>query len=126
VDCVQWVGNMIVSKSTTNVISVWKPRLNGDLSFDDTNDFEHLHDFKLQGCNAWFLRFAIDKNYRFMAIGNDVGDIKVWRLGESKKQINLTNSHSSSLIRMVSFSPNGKVLIGVRDDSTVWKYNIEQ
>ena len=116
---------MIVSKSTTNVISIWKPTLNGSLIFNDMDDFVHLQDFKLQGCNAWFQRFAIDRNYQLIAIGNDVGDLKIWRLGESKKQINVSNSHSSSLVRMVSFSPNGKVLIGVRDDSTVWKYNID-
>mmetsp|Transcript_24206 Transcript_24206/g.35383 ORF Transcript_24206/g.35383 Transcript_24206/m.35383 type:complete len:592 (-) Transcript_24206:50-1825(-) len=157
VDCVQFVGDLVLSKSISNTIALWKPYL-----LPQTTGTSHHHnklgpqpsirlcdkviplrEFKLNNCDIWFVRFATDlPNCNMLAVGNNVGEIKVWEIGPNsinkKSFCNLTLSSggnnngagnasnfckSTSTVRMVAFSPDGRSLVATCDDSTVWKWD---
>lgn len=134
VDCVAFVGDLILSKSTTNVISLWKPmlpqekhsRIISSTSLSNINDaFIHLKDYAVPECGQWFIRFGLDKDCKLLAVGNAIGDLRVWEIGGAKKPLFQVNPICNSVVRMVTFSPDAKVMVAVCDDSSVWKYNIE-
>lgn len=109
VDCVQFLGNLILSKSTTNKILLWKPDFSnsrGDISqlmgsyypnpTDITDNGKRnkildpkkpnvipLREFNLTKCDLWFIRFHVDESSnRMIAIGNTEGDISVWDIDQ--------------------------------------------
>eukprot|EP00560_Eucampia_antarctica_P008715 CAMPEP_0197826390 /NCGR_PEP_ID=MMETSP1437-20131217/3354_1 /TAXON_ID=49252 ORGANISM="Eucampia antarctica, Strain CCMP1452" /NCGR_SAMPLE_ID=MMETSP1437 /ASSEMBLY_ACC=CAM_ASM_001096 /LENGTH=149 /DNA_ID=CAMNT_0043426809 /DNA_START=598 /DNA_END=1047 /DNA_ORIENTATION=+ len=142
VDCVQFVGGLILSKSIANTLALWKPQIYSSRKTTTTNILlQHnnnnnnnkrlrnsaalpLRDFALTHCGVWFVRFQTDRAGRMLAIGNTKGDIKIWEVGTHKNPFaTLSNAQCTSTIRMVSFSPDGKSIIATCDDSTVWKWD---
>uniref|UniRef100_A0A7S3Q9W0 Uncharacterized protein n=1 Tax=Chaetoceros debilis TaxID=122233 RepID=A0A7S3Q9W0_9STRA len=143
VDCVQFCGDLVLSKSTSNVISLWKPLFSKDLQVatdESTSDnsgsnaavttrekggsFVHLQDYRIAACDQWYIRFGTDSQCQLLAVGNCIGDIRMWEIGGSKKPYFVSNPHCGTIVRMVSFSPDGKIMISVSDDSHIWIYNI--
>jgi len=128
VDCVQFVGDLVLSKSITNTISLWKPDLATLLpvtTIDSPSSSTHHHhqytnaaaqvlslrDFDLTNCDIWFVRFQANEDCTMLASGNCIGEIRVWEIGGSsyhpcRKHIcTLTHPLCTSTVRMVSFSP---------------------
>jgi len=131
VDCVQFVGDLILSKSTTNVIALWKPDLSTSKTtancFDPTkcNDtFLHLADYDCKSCDVWYVRFGKNKECNMLAIGNKTGDLRLFHI-DTRTYYNFATFNTSSTVRQVSFSPDSSSLIVVCDDSTVWRWLIE-
>eukprot|EP00550_Attheya_septentrionalis_P009413 CAMPEP_0198297212 /NCGR_PEP_ID=MMETSP1449-20131203/36033_1 /TAXON_ID=420275 /ORGANISM="Attheya septentrionalis, Strain CCMP2084" /LENGTH=586 /DNA_ID=CAMNT_0043998085 /DNA_START=156 /DNA_END=1916 /DNA_ORIENTATION=- len=136
VDCVQFVGDLVLSKSISDTIVLWQPILK-ERGRSNKSGGGHrlphkvvaLREFTLNKCDVWFIRFRTDAQCRMLAIGNNVGDIKVWEIGGSsfnpqkKSFANLSNQLCSSTVRMVAFSPDGNSIISCCDDSTVWKWD---
>lgn len=75
----------------------------------------------------WYIRFGLDPAKKFMAIGNTVGDIYVWYLNNRNptKSIILRHRLCKKTIRQIAFSADGKILIGVSDDSTIYRWNMK-
>ena len=118
VDCVQFIGDLLISKSTTNLLALWKP--------GTKNGVIPLRDFPLTNCDVWFVRFHTDPLCQILAIGNTKGEIKIWEIDHFAKKkpfVSLTHSTCTSTIRMVSFSPDGKTLLAACDDSSIWKWD---
>jgi len=135
VDCVQFVGDLLLSKSPRQVISLWKPDLGtstGDCPVSSASllasrlqreNVTPLRDFEVSRCDIWFIRFQTDSSYHYLACGNNNGEIKVWDL-ESKARFTLSTPQCTTPVRMVSFSPDQDCLIAVCDDSTIWKWDL--
>lgn len=129
VDCVEFVGDLIISKSSmTNSIVLWKPDVNEQSGTGRIHDQVCvLREFQLGRCDVWFIRFQTDyPEQKVLVIGNQDGEVKLWRLGPSLKEkhdILLTHHLCNSTIRMVSFSPDRQCLIAVCDDSSVFKWD---
>jgi len=137
VDCVQYVGDLILSKSITNTILLWKPDLSQARVPDSTvrpprsANIIPLREFSLSNCECWFIRFHTDDNCRLLSIGNNVGEIKVWDIDgrceglQTKKSLtNITHKDcQGKTIRMVAFSPDGDSLVACCDDSSVLMWN---
>jgi polycomb protein EED len=99
VDCVQFIGDLILSKSVHNKIVLWKPLLDksdssSGVTASDGNNAEHtstgripstilyLREFSLTDCNSWFVRFHSPPPYhRILALGNQKGEVKIWQIG---------------------------------------------
>ena len=147
VDCVQFVGDLILSKSIDNKVVLWKPIFDNDADqrlVYTTNrvpsDILYLREFQLENCGSWFIRFESPPPYHhLLALGNQVGEVKVWHIGNDEKHqkyfCNLTTSNGwfgttgkavndQTTIRMVAFNPHGSSLVAVKDDSTVWMWDV--
>ncbi|KAL7536498.1 hypothetical protein ACHAXR_007203 [Thalassiosira sp. AJA248-18] len=149
VDCVQFVGDLILSKSVSNKVILWKPLFNNEEDNKMTTYTTHrvpssilfLREFKLEHCDSWYVRFDSPSPYhQLLALGNQKGEVKVWKIGGNENDdsgchpcqkyfCNLTTSGwfgggtITSTVRMVAFNPHGSHLVAVRDDSTVWMWD---
>ena len=135
VDCVQYFGHLILSKSIDNVIVLWKPIFGRPKV---TNGIKTtiipLREFRLHRCDLWFIRFHtfqnLENNIALLVCGNNVGDIKVWNLlndapsFEKNSFAFLSNIQCKSPARMVKVCPDGHSFIVGCDDGTVWKWSL--
>ena len=150
IDCVQFVGDLILSKSVSNKVVLWKPLFN-DKESENAIHIKHrvpssilfLREFTLDHCGSWYVRFESPPPYhQILALGNQKGDVKIWRIGENadddsgchpnqshfcrlKTSEYFNGGYDQSTVRMVAFNPHGNHLVAVKDDSTVWVWNPE-
>ena len=124
VDCVMWMGNLVLSKSTNNKIILWHP----DPS-RHKNDVVIVKEFLFADANIWFLRFCVDYSSQTMAVGSKCGTIYLWDVNEPADEsgsVPLTrklSSMSTSTIRQTAFSPDGRFLLCCCDDGTIWRWD---
>ncbi|ALC39355.1 esc [Drosophila busckii] len=128
VDCVQWFGDFVFSKSCENSIVCWKPgKLSAqpqDIKPQDSTTVLHHFDYKM--CEIWFVRFAFNAWQKVLALGNQLGTTYVWELDcdpNLTKCSQLVHPKCTTTIRQTSFSKDGSILICVCDDSTVWRWD---
>ncbi|CAG8521904.1 6252_t:CDS:2 [Diversispora eburnea] len=101
VDCVRWYGDLLMSRCAADAkILLWKPDVELVASDKSTvtttivggpaqpTSFEMICEFEFEQCDIWFLRFGISQDYKFLATGNQVGQIFLWDLQEIPYFIN--------------------------------------
>lgn len=133
VDCVQFLGDMILSKSTYNTIMLWLPNITKSASMDKLddsaaysppNDIIVLRTFELDHCNIWFVRFAADSLGTQLAVGNIKGEVDVWDIDSCKKRASQRlKPTAAGTVRTLAFSPSGKTLITCTDSGSVCKWD---
>ncbi|KAI8042361.1 polycomb protein esc [Drosophila gunungcola] len=133
VDCVQWFGNFVLSKSCENAIVCWKP---GQLhqSFEQVKPSDSsctiIAEFEYDECEIWFVRFGFNPWQKVIALGNQQGKVYVWELDPSDPEgahmTTLHNPRSVATVRQIAFSRDASVLVYVCDDATVWRWNRRQ
>ena len=63
----------------------------------------------------------------YLAIGNLLGQVKLWYIDDCEEEPCQTlEPIVESTVRMLSFAPDGKILIGCTDDGRIcrWDYNL--
>jgi polycomb protein EED len=155
VDCVQFVGDLLLSKSVNNTVVLWKPLLNDEgeaRQHAESESSQHctipssilfLREFALTHCSNWFVRFhSPPPFYKILALGNQKREVKLWNIGgddgchPSQKPfctlvtrgggIGFGDSvKCSTVVRMVRFSHCGSSLVAVCDDSTIWLWQTQ-
>jgi len=138
VDCCRFFGNFILSKTCLapdNSIKMWQPSkpINEtctSFGFKKKPIYEFsIHDceFKYADGGVWFLRFAMDIGQTTLAVGNDKGKTSVWNLDVDYAELELKPTVLShplckATIRQTALSKDGKLLICVCDDGTIWHW----
>lgn len=182
VDYVQWVGNMLVSKSTDSKLILWAP---------DTSTAKDaavvLTEFEMKDANVWFVRGDVSPDASLLACGNQNGVLQVWEVfppeaehsaggvdsetaavasppgaaaadagkhsSAAPKNADSTSSAGlesaqdmlaalsakpfaslalttvdgmANTIRGCAFSPDGRSLVAVCDNSSVWRWDLVQ
>jgi polycomb protein EED len=136
VDCVRFVGDLVLSKSTGGTVVLWKPEFTRTLRHGTSkpthqrlpNEVIALREFTINKCDVWYIRFDTNVDCRMLAIGNTVGEIKVWEIDDNLKKKCMTllvQPAWASTVRMVAFSPDSKCLIASCDDATLWKWDAQ-
>ncbi|XP_026731784.1 polycomb protein EED [Trichoplusia ni] len=127
VDCVRWMGDLILSKSCENAIICWKPgRLEDTELRPGDNCVTMVHRFDYKECEIWFIRFAVDYSQRVIALGNQCGKTMVWELGNvagGSRVSQLVHPRCVAAVRQVTLSRNGKILLTCCDDGTIWRWD---
>jgi len=136
VDCVRWMGNLLLSKSCENCIVCWRPgagpggegrspKLKPEEK--DSEKVWVLHRFEFRDCDIWYMRFSLDYNQQIMALGNQIGNIYVWDLAvddpTQSKFIKLQHKASTSAVRQTALSRDGGILLAVCDDGSIWRWD---
>jgi len=130
VDCCRWYGDFVFSKSCENSIVCWKP---GQLDPRNEKTGENdestvIHKLDLKDCDIWFIRFSMDTSGKYLALGNRTGKVYAWNLDvEDPSEIRstvLSHPKCVSTIRQTSMSRDGRVLLSVCDDGTLWKWEM--
>jgi len=71
IDCVRFVGDLLLTKSTKNIIKLWKPssqRYKGALTL--------LREFALPNCEVWFFQLDVYPPLDLFACGNADGRVR--------------------------------------------------
>jgi len=138
VDCCKWFGDFVLSKSCENTIVCWKPGQLEQENLKRSNQNEPdpklsenkvtvIHKIGFKDCEIWFVRFSMDRYQKLMALGNQIGRTYVWDMDvpEPSQMAYSVLSHPKcvSAIRQTSLSKDGKILICVCDDGTVWRWD---
>ena len=142
VDCVRWVGDLLISKSTDNKLILWRPSINEK----EKQDVIILREYCMRGAEVcWFVRFGLSSDASQVVCGNSAGKVFVWdidydgslpkdrdtKMTEPKKvidmkensQVMLSHTHCNSTARYVTFSPDNNSIIVCCEDGTLWRYD---
>lgn len=120
---------LCILQSCENSIVCWKPGRLSDNCGSKYSDSSAsiLHRFEFKDCEIWFIRFALDPNCQFMALGNQSGKLFVWDIDTPDptqiRAIPLSHVKCTSPIRQTTFSRDGRILISVCDDGTIWRWD---
>lgn len=71
VDCIMWVGDLLLSKSVHDRILLWEPGFDREAIGSPVNNYTLLEEYTLEGCKVWFIRFGMDRHRRLLACGNE-------------------------------------------------------
>jgi polycomb protein EED len=133
VDCVSFVGDLILSRCcATNNIVLWKPQFSSSSSSPSAlakdghkarmeDKVLVLREFSLKHCEIWFVRFDVCLKNLLLAFGNTRGEVKIWQL--TSKGEYLLSPPCSAAVRVVSLSPDGNYLVAACDDATIYKWD---
>lgn len=128
VDCVQWFGDLILSKSSgdPSAIVCWQPNISKEHQ-PHHNSATILHEFETKKCEYWYMRFNLNYNRNLMAAGTIDGKVYLWNLDNADpgkvSRITLSHRNSTKVMRQPAFSRNGDVLICGDDDGTIWRWD---
>ena len=144
VDCVAWLGDLVLSKSIFDEIILWQPLSHCDSNGTNTGNTtkSSIAPIKIfhydRNDYFYFVRFGLtmDGFSSLLAVGNNCGQVHLWDLddadndghsailktwvGSSKQK--KASKRKSALIRGVAFSPDGEVLVGCDADGFVFRW----
>ncbi|KAI6649751.1 Polycomb protein esc-like Protein [Oopsacas minuta] len=125
VDCVRWIGELVLSKSCENVIVCWKPDIFKKGSIITEQKALILYTYTVPNSTIWYIRFSMDMDFNILVAGNQIGNVFLYSLRVAKKPRAERLSHPAcnSAVRQVCLSPDAKVLIVACDDSTIWRWD---
>ncbi|KAK4535245.1 hypothetical protein CDCA_CDCA04G1270 [Cyanidium caldarium] len=125
VDCAQWVGDLVLSKSIHHRLVLWQRGTDADGYLPSTSEHAVLVEYEYTGGDLWFMRFALNADRNTVAVGTQHGAIFVFRVDDvsGKPCAILTHPKATQPVRQLDFSPDGRMLLAVCDDCTVWRWD---
>lgn len=95
IDSIKFMGNLLFVKSTTSKIMFIEPVYEKKpiISNFAFSEVQYICDFVFTHGNLWFMRLSISPNGRFLAVGNEIGEIFVWDL----RKFNMQNDQDDNV-----------------------------
>ena len=84
VDCVRFNGNLLISKSVDGVIKEYLPCFDPE---DDLHFLVNTYIFDLTQ-QIWYLKYSLDYNFNYLAVGNNLGEVTIFRINDEKNEDN--------------------------------------
>ncbi|EME27059.1 polycomb protein EED [Galdieria sulphuraria] len=126
VDCAMFVGQLIVSKSTSNRILLWQPQADDAALLPWNNQYTVLADFPLPHSEEWFIRFGMNWDRTLLAAGNTQGTICIWNIDELRsKPMEELNIPTKQAVAQCAFSPDGHILIAACLDGKFYRWDLQ-
>lgn len=87
IDSVKFMGKLVFAKSTTGKISIFEPKYESKplLSHTLFSEIDLLAECFFNNGSLWFMRLATSHTGRFLAVGNEIGEVYVWDLKNLKQ-----------------------------------------
>ncbi|KAK9855466.1 hypothetical protein WJX84_007882 [Apatococcus fuscideae] len=104
VDCVRWLGDLVLSKSVDNRIILWMPDESSAQSIAKGR-VKLVQEYKLEEANVWFVRFCLDPLCTTLACGNRNGTLLLWDPNELRSQPRARLKRPASATRMAVSGP---------------------
>lgn len=119
VDCVRWLGDIILSKSVENRIVMWRPDSRENANKKDGVDL--LQEFEVQDCNLWFMRFSMDFHCNWIAAGNRLGRVVLFdaRSAPIKQVAKLSAPETKAVVRQTAVNYDGSIVLACCDDGSI-------
>lgn len=125
IDCVRFNGNLILSKSVDGVIKEYLPCFDAE---DDLHFLVNTYNFELTQ-QIWFLKYTLDYNFQYIAVGNNLGVVTIFNINDEKNEDNYNyekkiyktiSSGKESIIRQVALHRDMDYIAWVTNDSNVY------
>eukprot|EP00192_Tetraselmis_astigmatica_P014328 CAMPEP_0117662078 /NCGR_PEP_ID=MMETSP0804-20121206/7869_1 /TAXON_ID=1074897 /ORGANISM="Tetraselmis astigmatica, Strain CCMP880" /LENGTH=311 /DNA_ID=CAMNT_0005468969 /DNA_START=745 /DNA_END=1680 /DNA_ORIENTATION=+ len=128
VDCVRWLGNLILSKSVDSRVLLWRVDLEQKQAKQNSLEgVDFLQEYQLTGADIWFLRFSMDFHYQYLAVGNRMGKVFVYDLFKGTSILQrLSAPGLRSAIRQTAISYDGHTILCSCEDSSVYRWDAEE
>mmetsp|Transcript_50679 Transcript_50679/g.99270 ORF Transcript_50679/g.99270 Transcript_50679/m.99270 type:complete len:619 (+) Transcript_50679:41-1897(+) len=133
VDCVRWMGDLVLSKSVDACITFWKPKFG-----PKKKDAVIVKRCLFYDCDIWYIRFCLDAKQRYLGVGNKKGAAFIWDatepcFGNSKDSNDTARSIPKRLtvpglttaIRHVAFNFDASSFITVSDSGSINRFDAE-
>ncbi|KAJ3158130.1 hypothetical protein HDU86_003082 [Geranomyces michiganensis] len=113
VDCIEYVGNRVLSKSVDGKIVLWDPTEN-----------EIVRSFHVKGSsNNNHGRFSISSCKQYFCIGNNSGNVFVYNLSTGKLVTVLEHPRSTKAVLSCAFSADDSNIVYVGGDALIWRFD---
>lgn len=127
VDCVRWLGDMILSKSVDNRIILWRP-IYSPSHLEKGEDFEFIQELSLEDTkDVWWLRFCLDLGRQVLAVGTATGKVLLFdpHTQQMKPMARLKRSGKKpeKLVRQTAMSADGSIIIAAHEDGSITRYD---
>lgn len=138
IDCVKFNGNFIISKSVDGSIIEWFPNFS---SIGSKYYIVNIYNFNFTE-NLWYLKFGLSSNKDWLGVGNNLGEIFVFKIVDSiyfdkdyeendtskkvkrdifrVKECNHYDTQCISVIRKVAFHEDMKFMVACNDDGNLF------
>ncbi|CAD5210803.1 unnamed protein product [Bursaphelenchus xylophilus] len=135
VDCARFYGNFIISKSCENQIVLWRfggfdQPVSGQGTLLRTETYVlHTAWVEVPKSSIWFIKFDIDPDNKYLAVGNEEGTVKLVDLHSIKPEAKKPDYALSCpetgrvCVRQTAFSPDGKVLVSSGEGGVIVRYD---
>ena len=107
-------------------------KLQSKSAFDSGPDVRILKRFECPDSQYWFIRFAFDPSYKWLACGSIRGDITLCDFGTRDPEyiesitIPVHKMVKNKIVRQIAFNESGTVMVAVTDGCFVLKYSIKR
>eukprot|EP00210_Caulerpa_lentillifera_P004192 g3998.t1 len=125
VDCVQWYGDLIISKGADERIVIFKAlELPSDV-YSTSEKFTTLIELNLDNCELWYVRFSLDFEYQILACGDQQGKVHVWDIHNPYyiRHSLLEDNDCNFVIRQTAVSTDGSTILAACDEGDVWRWD---
>jgi polycomb protein EED len=126
VDCIQFVGDLIISKSLEGKLLLWYPDIPDPLPAESVATIKVVRTWAYKHAKVCYVPFALDLWHRFLLVGNSRGELLVWKIDAQSitpiKRIVPPERHRTTF-RSLAFCPDGDTLIAGAANGNVCKWD---